>query len=781
MSSQAPIKAVTITVFQALTLLAQKYRKNTDMYERIKMLYLSGISNEQDEEQLQLLLADEALNPYVISVARHDINEDPVRRYFESHLCHEILKESLDDLDKNLLERHFESLFNLMSSEVQTKLTSNVFSGTKEGSARTTSIETEYAEGIRILMEKNSYPLLKPEQGIDREHIELQWQQRKEKLILLAKCTLSALRIDNKDSFPLNVYQRLGSAYDPSNRGRIPRVSAQYGTAENKHVRPYNLGIMRAYMPVPRTDALFAPQAAEYARPVDTFTYIDDDQPHEVPDAVFATKVTPFINSISGTLLGQLRAIAQLRKEQQYVYETAEPQELEQFFKLFIAFMIYNAGGHSLKEFMMVFLLPEIQEEFKNIPGISALTLESLFKNRSDVAFERAVALTIDYNRIIINHKRIHTELIAPQIELMPERDKLLERARAHLKPSSLPPIDHTFVEQEIDKLYRIYSEPCITDIQKSEIGQELSRLLVIHCPKIDELDKLINERMAERTAKLKASLFANTEGAFHKRLDTAWDIYQDEKRLPQDQSAAQAFLIYALDLSPDTVHLPVVLQELMNKRAQLKENNPEFIPGKSMECHLSEGPSFSHKANTNRLMDKKRAFLSIEERELYRVLIYQGLFTQESDLFDTSNSQSNHKKEFAPYILNAHGELSIFPQLKDNKSGIEDAAKNPNTPAVAAGELKIKNGKLISIADHSKYYRPTAYHLFRTLEYFKKQGVDVSEVTVLMLIKPKHSQDILFRRSPDFPRFFVCNAEALCATYNRVTQDVATSPLRLI
>ena len=86
-----PNYEITITVFQALMLLIEKYKddtSNTKKYEAIKTLCLSGVRNPKDKQILDDLLKDSILARYRISSRVEDINADPVRRYFESHLCH---------------------------------------------------------------------------------------------------------------------------------------------------------------------------------------------------------------------------------------------------------------------------------------------------------------------------------------------------------------------------------------------------------------------------------------------------------------------------------------------------------------------------------------------------------------------------------------------------------------------------------------------------------------------------------------------------------------------
>ena len=101
---------LNITVFQALTCLAEKYRfdvNNIDKYRQIIALYLQGIQNQADGDVLGILLQDPVLLDYTIIAS---MPKDPIRREFERKLAHLTLLESLDVLDLGLLERHVTSI-----------------------------------------------------------------------------------------------------------------------------------------------------------------------------------------------------------------------------------------------------------------------------------------------------------------------------------------------------------------------------------------------------------------------------------------------------------------------------------------------------------------------------------------------------------------------------------------------------------------------------------------------------------------------------------------------
>ena len=71
-----PKHEMKITVFQALTLLANKYRDDLDndaTYQTIQSLYLSGVRSYSDAGTLDDLLEDPCLAGFVITTSKSDI------------------------------------------------------------------------------------------------------------------------------------------------------------------------------------------------------------------------------------------------------------------------------------------------------------------------------------------------------------------------------------------------------------------------------------------------------------------------------------------------------------------------------------------------------------------------------------------------------------------------------------------------------------------------------------------------------------------------------------
>ncbi len=403
---------INITVFQALTLLAKAYRNDKDsksIHTKILHLYLSGIRNQRDSEMLDELLEDKLLNNYTISVKKEEITNDPVRRYFESHLSHQTLLYSLDQLDMKRLTKLFDAIVGQIGEESQVGILQEI-----NGESPSSS-PNEYSIAVRNLKKSDSYPSFKPEDGAGASPDDI-LDERKKKMLFLAKSMFAALYVEGTTDIPnkpFDIYDRPNNVYGPLHRGRESRRCPYTGARQE--VRPHTLGIMRSSMPLPVDDALFAEKPAELTRPADVHTFKKGS--FLIPNQIFFSKVTPFVNSISGTMLVKLRVIATLLREQKFVYmkpgENGEidTEQLTHYLKAFIAYMIYNAGGHSLSEYISVLQLPEVQEEFSIIPDFSSITLDSLFRKNNMAAFNGAMERTITYNDHILRTKEMHGQL----------------------------------------------------------------------------------------------------------------------------------------------------------------------------------------------------------------------------------------------------------------------------------------------------------------------------------------------------------------------------------
>ncbi len=809
-----------ISVFQALTLLAKAYREDKDKFPLIKRLYLSGVKNDKDRALLTHLLKDPCLEGYDVSAEPEVINQDSSRRYFESQLAYESLHSVLDGLDSGLLCDYFDSLQSFLPKKRQQLYERTLFSGTLEGIRGQRGANREFGEWIYLLSGEKNFTHLKPT-SIKDEAIALKvWGDRKEKMKWLSKCAFMGLAIIRRHPFPLNIYSKEGYVFSREERGRIDRENFKEGT-----LRSFNLGLMRSYMPVPQVSEIKSTQPSGYLRPVDMRTYRKDkpmgvSQQHYVPDMVFSTLVSPYVNSISGTLFIQLRAMAGLLKEKRLVYFTEsgdakyQKEQLKNFFKAMIANMLYSAGGHSFQEFMMLFDLPEVKEAFKDVPGFDEINLETLFKEENDRAFMAALDKTLSYNDKVITTGLLAKEILSPKSPF-PDKGQdfltLLARSRLHKVPTS----------QEVNQAYFDFIEaeyPLGMSLQKVVNNHKflLRSLKIKHSSLKDvaQLRDLINEAMKKRADALREKLFKPGR-ILAERLDEAWLVYCDSLSTEFEREHALDFLLFGLNIDLDALLskdeperngelINKVLFERMTQRALYKEINPEFVPGLSplniderLKPHIKKTKAYQQAEHPlikelmekrvildvnerSRLKDRgemrapntqkrypRTTFFNPTERDLFRVYLHGKSFKEASgNLVDTSQSVAHGRKGWAAFTVNVHGEVSLFQHRH-----IEIMHSSPNAakPVVFAGEIKIEKGKLIAINDYSGHYRPNPFNLYKTLCYFESQGVDVSKAQVFIhLSNAKRYENLKGKASQKHKEFRVFEPQAPILQYRQ-------------
>lgn len=173
-------------------------------------------------------------------------------------------------------------------------------------------------------------------------------------------------------------------------------------------------------MPVPNDGVAYTPSDMPILKHSDQATYVEGAA---FVERSFAQKVHPFSNSISGTVLAQLRTLAALKSDSTVVYANSA-EMMSKYLQLSIATMSYLVGSHSLYEFTAPLSLPEVLEEFKELKGFENISLESLFYTGNENSFTR----TLNYNQQTLK-----------QVAM---RDELGERAPKNITLESLKPIE---------------------------------------------------------------------------------------------------------------------------------------------------------------------------------------------------------------------------------------------------------------------------------------------------------------------------------------------------
>lgn len=352
-----------ITVFQALIILLKKHHAAPDhciTYRTVKELYLSGVKSKRDLETLNQLLQDESLQAFSISVGHQEVNEDPVRRYFESVLAYETLINAIEGLNGSKLK----------------KLCDNLLKKQPLGNEGLNRLNKHWAALKKIInysSAKNGWTLNK--------------SSSKKKLYLLYK--LHTWSAGVKPETHLAMSNNTTHFFSDLSRGRRKNSQNTVST---------NFGIVKPNSPLIENDSIAIAPPFAINSCVTKFSY---DPISLQPQIAFSNGVTPFVSSGSGCLYRQLLFIEQLLTENSFVYHSDQKQ-LESYFKCFISFGLFFMGNHSLNEFTSTLQLPDIQFLLHKLPGFSELTLNKLFQEQNTAAITDATWKTISYQDNIL-------------------------------------------------------------------------------------------------------------------------------------------------------------------------------------------------------------------------------------------------------------------------------------------------------------------------------------------------------------------------------------------
>jgi hypothetical protein len=366
---------------QGLLLLMEHYSADVDKTKQLEKLYLSGAANASEQQKIRNLLKDKLLAPYQISYDANVINDDPTRRYFETHLSYESLKHGLDKIELEELTRHTEGLVHMLPPD-QAGYGAYVLNGELRPSDN--NMLKEYADYIKKIKSGILFEQFTPE--------------NRAKIELIVKSSFLGCVNGWFTTMPLNIYGT--GLYHETIRGKT--MLNEQDTTRNQ-----NLGLMKGYMPLAMDDIARGEQAIPLLKPSDQATFVE----HAIwPAMNFDKMVHPFSNSISGTMLCQLRAIAKLRNDNVTTL-TASSEKMEQYIRLFTAAMLFGSGGHSLNEFTAPLSLQQTKIEFQTTPNFDQISLESMFLTNNKAGFKSALKDTIAYNAMVLQRQRLHAQI----------------------------------------------------------------------------------------------------------------------------------------------------------------------------------------------------------------------------------------------------------------------------------------------------------------------------------------------------------------------------------
>ena len=309
------------------------------------------------------------------------------------------------------------------------------------------------------------------------------------------------------------------------------------------------------------------------------------------------------------------------------------------------------------------------------------------------------------------------------------------------------------------------------------------------------------------------SNYFLNHTDSLAIRLDRAWDDYQNKSLSKRAKKNALDFMVYVFDIA-ELVHkksiLEALLVKLMEQRTLRKAENPNYIPimvssGYEFDKFLtllkatsapkiSSIPEVQDAFNTGDLLDvniedkirdglDRITYLTDAERAEYNIEIYNGLFYKSGEIFDCSHLEAHDRAGYVAFTLNVSGELSVFSHLSSNedKNGkkLAHSSMNAGAPLLAAGEMEIKKGVLVSINTFSGHYEPSIRTLVRFLEYLSERGIDISQTKVFLQKAMNKATGLQTKRVSLFddiwPWYEIEATELVCSVKSIVRQDIAS------
>lgn len=372
-----------ISIGQALLILLNTQSKKNPI---IKKIYLTGPEDSKESLELERLLKDPILSEYKISKEPKVINEDPSRRYFETHLAYYILQQQLQHLNSDILNEMLDFYY-LYINDNEKIVFDNLFKGGFSTIAGITG--DEFSDAVSSIYSADYY---KGFSELDRF-----------KLASLIKITYlsNVIKEQGKKNIPLlDVYYNPDSFLNPENRGRFEKE-------DQKQASTCHFGLLKSYMSTSQDDICFRGRSFPYGKPSERNSFYPDKK---WPKENFNKLVHPFSSSISGTLFGVVSILAYLKDLEVSFFNTN--RQMAVFLNCLTSVLLYNSGGHTFNEFFSALKIKEVQDAFQDISGFDQISLQTLMTGDNQKPFEKALNETITYNNQWILRHKLQDEII---------------------------------------------------------------------------------------------------------------------------------------------------------------------------------------------------------------------------------------------------------------------------------------------------------------------------------------------------------------------------------
>jgi hypothetical protein len=435
---------ITITTAQALLKLI-KSERDVVKRERFIELFLSGAINPVVKQELMAYLKSPLLRQYKISLAPAVINEDPSRRYFETHLAYETMRLGISQLtpsEKHHIKWQEQELFGVFNHYAKQEFHQRKIQrihGLLNGVVAVDEIDNFNKEFGNIIKRFHSREIF-PDWSNDNKEIILS-------ILRSSYLAVSCARIARvSDEMPINIYGQ--GLYSEPNRGKWLKVKK---LAKGK-VRNPHFGLLKNWMPVPPSDTATSDTTPDNLKASDQASF---DINALWPQINFSRLVHPFSNSISGTLLCYLRSISMLNNMTKAVHGQGHPLMSQSAHHIFennirqsISVLLFLTGGHSLFEYFYPLLLEPVQKEFSGIKGYGSMTLQSMFLTNNREAFDLALKSSLSYNDMVIARKSVNAQLVGifsradTRIQRKRPAKYLLDVSKGHCKSAKISKTD---------------------------------------------------------------------------------------------------------------------------------------------------------------------------------------------------------------------------------------------------------------------------------------------------------------------------------------------------
>lgn len=121
--------------------------------------------------------------------------------------------------------------------------------------------------------------------------------------------------------------------------------------------------------------------------------------------------------------------------------------------------------------------------------------------------------------------------------------------------------------------------------------------------------------------------------------------------------------------------------------------------------------------------------YLSDEELAGYRLAIAQGVISDAAGArFDTADAYTHWSGPGrAIFVMDAYGRF--YSSKRHIVGRFHHSSLGQGKPVAGAGELEVRDGRLIALTDHSSHYCPARRYTEQVLSELRERGVDVDRI----------------------------------------------------